>query len=218
MITQSPTSLSTFLTCPRQYEAKYITKEVVFQDTPHTLFGSALHKAIEDRLMLGEPLPALLAPMEDLLARMSTLPNMWAEKRLAADKAGRPTTFFDRVAYLRCIVDVLIDAGETVVCVDWKTGKKRDHQTQHNIIRSCAAANFPDAKEVVTIFVYLFTGQSDRQVWKVGDTADPAMAKTKMDLFDLALAHETGKFPTRKSGLCSKWCDVLSCEFNGRRE
>ncbi len=42
----SPTSLGTFLTCPRQFQAKYITKEVVFQPTEASLFGDRGHKGL----------------------------------------------------------------------------------------------------------------------------------------------------------------------------
>lgn len=36
----SPTKLQTFKTCPYQYYAKYVSKEVKFADTPHTVFGT----------------------------------------------------------------------------------------------------------------------------------------------------------------------------------
>ena len=34
MMPQSHTSLSCYTTCPRQYEAKYVTKEVKFEPVP----------------------------------------------------------------------------------------------------------------------------------------------------------------------------------------
>lgn len=216
MIAQSPTSLSTFLTCPRQYEAKYVTKEVVFQDTNHTRFGTLVHKAIEDRLMLDTPLPPMLSALEPTLGRMSDAPGIAAEVKLARTADGKACGFFDKEAYMRCIVDALMDFGDTVVCVDWKTGKKRDHQTQHNIIRYCAEANYPDAKTIVTIFVYLFAGQSDSQTYHRDKGKTDVMIRTMMDISMLRRATEKGDFPPKPSGLCKRWCDVLSCPHNGR--
>ena len=50
LMPQSPTSVSTFNTCPKQYQAKYITKEVTFQPTEATERGTRWHKQLEDRL------------------------------------------------------------------------------------------------------------------------------------------------------------------------
>ena len=60
MMTQSPTSLQTFLTCPKQYHAKYITKEVKFEQNDHATFGDLVHKSIENYLKHQEPLPTIL--------------------------------------------------------------------------------------------------------------------------------------------------------------
>ena len=56
---QSPTSLQTFLTCPKQYHAKYITKEVKFEQNVHAVFGDLVHKSLENYLKHKEPLPSV---------------------------------------------------------------------------------------------------------------------------------------------------------------
>lgn len=52
----TPSLLNTFLTCPRQYEAKYITKEVVFQQNDAARYGDMVHKSVEDTLKSGAAL------------------------------------------------------------------------------------------------------------------------------------------------------------------
>lgn len=212
MITQSPTSLQTFLTCPRQYEAKYITKTVKFTANKHAEFGDLVHKAIEAYLKHKTPLPELLKPLERTLDDMGNV-LFGAETKLAVDKLGKPVKFLSKDAYQRCIVDAILTNADksVVVCIDWKTGKHRDTQTQHDFIKKCAYALFPNAK-IITLFIYLFQGTSDRQEYDgrvLTDLSDKMAALTG--------AHLTEQFPPNPSGLCRSWCDVMDCEHNGRR-
>lgn len=210
---QSPTSLQTFNTCPRQYEAKYITKEVVFEQNAHATFGDLVHKSIENYLKHKEPLPTILAPLKVTLDNMGAV-LLGAETKLGVDIDGRPVSFFDKQVYQRCIVDAVLTNVDksVVVCIDWKTGKKRDAQTQHDFIKKCARAKYPNAK-VVTLFIYLFKGASDRQEYN----GEPLYDLDK-DMADLTAAYASMQFKPTPNGLCGKWCDVLSCPHNGRNK
>ena len=213
MMTQSPTSLQTFLTCPKQYHAKYIAKEVKFEQNDHATFGDLVHKSIENYLKQNEPLPSILHPLQPTLDKMGQV-LFGAETKLAIDKQGKAVDFFDKSAYQRCIVDaILVNADQSVVvCIDWKTGKKRDAQTQHDFIKKCAKAKFPNAK-IVTLFLYLFVGEYDRQEY----TGQP-LTSLDRNMANLASSHANALFQPRPSGLCGKWCDVLSCPYNGKNK
>lgn len=213
MMRQSPTSLQTFLTCPRQYEAKYITHEVKFEGSKHTEFGTLLHAAIEYYLKEGRPLPSLLLPLQPTLDRMRKV-FLAAEKKLTIDFEGKPCAWDDSKAYQGCIVDAMLQSadGRTIICVDWKTGKKRDAQTQHDFIKKCTAAHYPEATKIVTVFVYLFKGESDVQYYKPGDS----LLKLNMNMGLLMECITHKYFQPKPGGLCKQWCDVVACEFNGR--
>ena len=213
MMRQSPTSLQTFLTCPRQYEAKYITRAVKFEGSKHTEFGTLLHAAIEYYLKEGRPLPSLLLPLQPILDRMRQV-FLAAEKKLAITYEGKPCAWDYPQAYQGCIVDAMLQSadGSTIVCVDWKTGKKRDAQTQHDFIKKCTAAHYPEATKIVTVFVYLFKGESDVQYYKPGDS----LLTLNMNMGLLMECHTHKYFQPKPGGLCKRWCDVVSCEFNGR--
>lgn len=212
MNAQSPTSISTFFTCPRQYEAKYVTKEVAFSESDNTRFGTAVHAAIEKALKGEAHLPALLEAMSGLLDGMRAL-NAKAETKMAITVERTPCAFFDKAAYLRCIADSVIDAGELVILVDWKTGKKRDHQIQHDVLRECAAAHYPNARRIMTVFVYLFSGECDVQEHE----RNLMPKELYVQLVHIHNAHTRNEFHPKPSGLCKQWCDVLSCVHNGRR-
>lgn len=213
MITQSPTSLQTFLTCPRQYEAKYITHEVTFKSNEHAVFGDLVHKSIEDYLKNKTPLPSILQPLLPTLDKMGEV-LYGAETKLAVDKSGNSVEFFDKKAYQRCIVDAILTNTDKsiVVCIDWKTGKKRDASMQHDFIKKCAKAKFPNAK-IVTLFLYLFAGEYDRQEYY-----GQALVELDNNMNELQKAYANNSFPPKRSGLCVKWCGVLSCALNQRED
>lgn len=214
MMPQSPSSLQTFLTCPRQYFAKYISKEVEFTGNKHTIFGSKVHKVFEDYLSSSgqgqQTLPDFLLPAKKYLDKMKKSSTCLAEVKLAIDKSNNLVDWFDKSAYQRCIIDaLLVNKDESIVlCIDWKTGKKRDNQTQHDFIKKCAGAKYPNAT-IYTLFIYLFAGQSTLQVFK----HDP-LTELDNSMKQLEQAYELGIFPPKTSGLCKGWCDVLSCAFN----
>ena len=216
MMPQSPSSLQTFLTCPRQYFAKYISKEVEFTGNKHTIFGSKVHKVFEDYLKSSGQdtiqLPDFLLPAKKYLDKMKKSSTCLAEVKLAIDKSNNLVGWFDKSAYQRCIIDaLLVNEDESIVlCIDWKTGKKRDNQTQHDFIKKCAGAKYPNAT-IYTLFIYLFAGQSTLQVFK----HDP-LPELDNSMKQLEQAYELGIFTPKTSGLCKGWCDVLSCAFNGK--
>lgn len=216
MMPQSPSSLQTFLTCPRQYFAKYISKEVEFTGNKHTIFGSKVHKVFEDYLKSSGQdtfqLPDFLLPAKKYLDKMKKSSTCLAEVKLAIDRNNNLVDWFDKSAYQRCIIDaLLVNKDESIVlCIDWKTGKKRDNQTQHDFIKKCAGAKYPNAT-IYTLFIYLFAGQSTLQVFK----HDP-LTELDNSMRQLEQAYELGIFTPKTSGLCKGWCDVLSCAFNGK--
>nr|DAD83096.1 MAG TPA: PD-(D/E)XK nuclease superfamily protein [Podoviridae sp. ctlpi2] len=212
----SPTALQTFVLCPRQYQAKYITKEVKFEPSKHAEFGDLLHKSIEMYLKKGTPLPALLAPLQPALDKIRSKPVFLhgAEVKLAVDKEGRNCDWFDKAAYQRCIVDAIVSdvEGKHIVCIDWKTGKHRPAPIQHDIIKRCVSASFRQAFSVTTLFIYLFSGSADRQRHTPGD-ALPALDR---HMNDLQAAYAAKKFDPTPNGLCKNWCDVVACPHNGK--
>lgn len=217
MMTQSPTSLSTFNTCPKQYEAKYITKEVQFEQNEHAKFGDLLHKSIEMYLNGLEPLPVILKPLQPTLARMRGC-LVGAEVKLGVTREGQAVDFFDKSAYQRCIVDaILSNADQSVfVCIDWKTGKKREAKIQHDFIKRCMRAKYPNAK-IIVLFLYLFQGKYDREELPV-ECGVNSMWDLQNLMNNLQATYASGEFKPKKSGLCLKWCDVLSCPYNGKND
>lgn len=215
MTVLSPTSIQTYYTCPYQYYAKYITKEVKFEQNPHAKFGDEVHKNIENYLKHGAKLSPLLEPLRHTLDKMKTV-LVGAETKIAITPWNTVcNTFFHNDAYLRCIVDAIISDKnhEHIIAFDWKTGKKRDAQVQHDTIKKCLSVKYPKAKSITTVFLYLFQGEQDIQEHK----PNIPLVELEHKIQTITNAHKSGEFPYNPNGLCKQWCDVVSCPHNGKQ-
>ena len=60
-------SIKTYATCPRKYEAEKLTKEVPFTDSEDTIYGKEVQKALEDFNKSGTPIPAKFSYVIELI-------------------------------------------------------------------------------------------------------------------------------------------------------
>ena len=214
MMTLSPTSIDTFLTCPYQYKAKYITKEVKFESNAHAEFGSAVHENIEFYLLGKDKLSLMLEPLRPTLDKIKSA-LVSAEMKLATTKWNTPCDFFHDDAYMRCIVDAVASSPDksTIVAFDWKTGKKRDSATQSDVIAKCIFNRYPECKKVITVFAYFMVDDMTIKEYK----KNGSFIDLENKVAKIGAAHKANEFPYNPNGLCKKWCDVVSCPHNGRK-
>jgi hypothetical protein len=90
----TPSLLNVFLTCPRQYQAKYITKEVVFQQNEAAKQGDIVHKRVEAALKKGTPLTPGVPPDYDVYVYSRMSPSEVAAARDMADEAAATDVTF----------------------------------------------------------------------------------------------------------------------------
>lgn len=99
------------------------------------------------------------------------------------------------------------------------TGKKKDDPDQCILYSASAMVDYSNVHKVRAGYIWLKL-TPDKAV-------DKPITYTRADLpnmfrvFDdkyaaLRSAYESGVFPPKPNGLCGKWCDVMTCEFNGR--
>ena len=223
----SPTSLNTWLTCPRQFQAKYITKEVVFKPTEASEFGVRVHKSIEDYLTKDIPLSAEAAfcqPVADWVKSYAAQDGveLHVEHKLAntapwtSGTPHAPTQWRGR-GY-GGIADVLLIDHNTrrVIIVDWKTGKRaKDDPTQAQMLALCAAADTHRMyRDVTTMWVFVKAGDIVRHRFMM-DSLMPVQ-ETQDAMWRWKRAYDAGNYPPTPNGLCKKWCDVVNCPHSGR--
>lgn len=219
----TPSLLNVFLTCPRQYEAKYITKEVVFQQNAAAQYGDMVHKSVEDTLKAGAALvpdAEFMQPLVDWCRAMAARPGMtmYVEHRMCITRNFEPTSWFakpPKKPWLRGIADVFFkdDVNKMNINVDWKTGKPKHDKTQSRLLSLCAKHNTGYTK-TLNLWVHV---KHDQLIMDSFDLVD--LAPVQPLLLDVARYEKAcadNAFPAIRNGLCGAWCDVLSCPHNGK--
>lgn len=214
---QSPSSIGTFKTCPRQYEAKYITKEVVFMPTEHTIYGTRVHNALEVAIKGKQALDEEFSHLQPVVNACNDMPGTkYAETKYAVMVDGSYTHYSDKTALVRCIVDLVVIDGDVAMVIDWKTGKVKADDLQLRINVVCIFAAFPRVNTVKTAFAYTKTG--DLQAYKHDRKNTLEMlASITHDIEGVRQAEENNQFKPTPSGLCKAWCDVTACKYNGKK-
>lgn len=217
----TPSLINTFKTCPLQYKAKYITKEVVFQQNEAAAYGDRIHKAVEAALKHNAaltPEASYMQPLVNWVKAYAAMPgvDMFVEERMGVTHVDQPCGWRDKNVRYRGIMDVfLIDHNKHLnVNIDWKTGKPKDDQTQANILSMCATRR---TGYVNNLNMWVFANHDKIIHNKVKLDSLIPVQNTLADFTAYERACRNDEFPATPNGLCGKWCDVMSCQYNGRK-
>lgn len=214
VMSQSHTSKSCFATCPRQYEARYVTKEVKFELGEAAAWGDEVHKALEAYVRDGVPLPANVAMYQkwgDAIRMRQGVKVLEGTLAIRADRT--PCDFFDPEAWLRAKIDVLILNDTLAEVIDYKTGKQKHDVAQLRRYALLVMANHPEVEKVRTGFAWLKDGALSKPMVYTRGHIDGIMQIEQREHDQIEAAYMTGKFTPKPSGLCNGWCPVTRCEF-----
>lgn len=216
----SYSALTSFETCPKRYYHIKVAKDV--QDAPGeaAMWGSTVHKHLEDRLRDNTPLPVSIKQYEGLIAPIANSSgDKLIEKQMAVTRDLVPTDWASRDAWCRGIVDagVVHPSQSKALLLDWKTGKRKVDNDQLMLFAGLAFAHYPDLQVVNTGFVWIKENKVDKQLFKREEI--PKIWMTFMPRVQrLERAYETASFPPKPSGLCARYCPVTKhqCQFSGK--
>lgn len=213
----SHSGLTAFETCGHRYYLTKVVKTVHEPQTSHTLWGNKVHTALENRLMKRKPLPEGIEHYEPIVEKLEALrpvAKISAELRLALTRDLRATNWDSPMAWVRCIIDVVVDKGRAAFLGDWKTGKVKHDHDQLNMSSVMYLAAKPNVEKVRADYIWLahntvtsgtITRDQAPEVWQ-------GIIKRIDRLND---AYQTNTWPKNPSGLCKGWCPVgrENCEF-----
>lgn len=224
---QSHSSLNVFETCPRQYYAKYVSREVKFVQNPKAKWGDDVHKALESFLLAkgAQAMPSNMTQYqrfgEMMLERAARFGGTLLAERSAAVKQDRTSTFYsDKSAWLGGKIDVTIHypAVGKLEVFDWKTGKVKNDVTQLKMYAGFGLADFPDVQVVRSGFVWLEEG--DKAITPPLVTSRPELPDVwgifQHKYNQLEDAYVRNAWPEKPNGLCKQYCDVVACAFHGK--
>jgi hypothetical protein len=216
MTTHSFSSLKKFSDCGYRYQQVNILK--TFKDKPFDKAneGTRVHKAFEDYVTSGVPLPADLMQFQGEMNMIDALTGKrLAEHKMALDAQGNPCEFFDRGAMLRGTWDFIHILGDQATIIDWKHGADKYPDTEQLELGALHVfKRYPNVTKVTGALVYVTA--------KTIHTAHYD-AKDFMSLWTRWIgkvnreekARVTGEYPKNPSGLCRAYCPVEACEFQG---
>lgn len=210
-------SIEMYRTCPRQYHEVRVLKKWKEEKTKERAWGDAVHKALENALLHGTPLPAGMEVWQGIADQFRALKGtLVAEQQFALDENWQKVEWFSKKAYMRVILDATWIDGRVAKVVDWKTGKPKHGSDQLALFAFAIFLLYPEVEEVRTMFVWLKNGTKTPETFKRSDMPR-IWAMYAPDLMRLENAYASNHWPPQTSGLCSQWCPVLDCEFNGKR-
>lgn len=224
----SYSKLKNYETCPRRYKAIDVDKSIEQPRSDALDRGDELHDAMKNRVQGSTPLPSHLIYMESWAEKLTRVLHPFqiiqCELKLSTNRDGKPTGYFDKSTWYRGRIDYfrLMPTGrendDYGHVVDYKTGRPPKF-TDNTQLMLNAWTIFQHYKTVQNCRVdYLWTEYNDtsHEIYRRDDIPQH-MAELTPRVSAMETAHKTNDFPPKPGGLCENYCDVVSCEFWGKR-
>jgi hypothetical protein len=215
----SYSSLDLFKQCPHKYYRLRVVKDVKEPYQEHLSYGLKVHKAAENYIEKGTPIPPEYAEM---LAPIEKFKEMDGEKlceyRMGLTRNLEPCKFSDKNVWWRGIADLIVikDDGKAYI-VDYKTSKssKFADMKQLEILSLALFKHFPHVKKVKAGLLFVVANDFVTSEFEA-DTSKPLWTKWFDDSGRLEKAFELNVWNPRPNFTCSQWCPVKDCVHNGK--
>ena len=215
----SYSSLSLFQQCPKKYHHLRVLKDIVEPQSEQMRYGLELHKAAEEYIRDGVDLSPGFEFMRESLEKLKALPGeKYCEYKLGLTRDLEPCEFFADDVWWRGIADLLVINGDEARVLDYKTGKDKYADTKQLEILSLAVfKKFPQVKVVRAGLLFVvhtnfikakYEREKEMEMWN----------KWLPETNRMETAYEKNIWNAKQNFTCSKWCPVVSCVHNGRRQ
>lgn len=216
----SYSGIKLFETCPRKYQAEKVTKEVPFTDSDATIYGKELHKAAEDYIRDGTPVPPQFSFIQPYLDKLNDITGTkHCELKVGVKRVdGRLVAcdFFDSDVWFRGIADLVILDSDRAWIVDYKTSKSSRYADTRQLALMAAALflKYPQLKKIKTSLLFVVCKDFIKEDFKA-DWGLSIFSELNGLLSARDVAYETDVWNPIKNGLCRRYCGVTSCPHNG---
>ena len=213
-LTHSFSAIKMYENCPKRYYHQRITKEVKDTGSDATIYGERIHEALEHRLNDKTILPKESETYEPLCKSIESLGGtLQVEKQMTLNENLTPTTWWEKDAWLRSILDVLIIFDDNAIVMDWKTGKRRPDFSQLEMFALQVFSHFPKIKKVKSTFIWLKDMALDSHIYDRIDAED-MWVKLLMKTERINQSVQNNTWPPKPSGLC-RFCPAQNiCEYS----
>lgn len=210
--------LKDFDNCPRQYHETKVLKRFVKEQTQQMLYGTEVHKALEDYTRDKTPLPKNYAKYGVMIDALLEIPgDKHAELKMALREDGTACEFDADDYHVRGIADLLIVCGDRAFVVDYKTGSaKYPDARQLKLMALMVFARFPEVQDIKAALLFVAHSVFITEEYTRKDIEELRLV-FKPSLFRMKTAYDTDTWMPNPTGLCG-WCPVSSCEYHKKRK
>ena len=216
--TWSYSSINLFKQCPHKYYRLRVVKDIVEPPAEHLNYGLEVHKAAEDYIGKGTPIPEKYIFIKEHLDKL----NLIKGEKLCEYKMGLtsnldPCGFFDKDVWWRGVADLIILNGDKAYIIDYKTGKSAKYaDTKQLELLSCALfKHFPEVKKVKGGLLFLVANDLVKDDFEV-DNEGVYWTKWLEDTQRLEAAIQNNVWNKKPNFSCRSWCSITDCEHNGK--
>lgn len=218
-VTWSFSSLKTFQQCPKKYYHTKVAKDVVEPDTTATLYGKSVHKAAEEFIRDGIPVPPEYDYVRPMLEQLNQIPGVkYCEYEMGLREDLTPCGFHDEDRWWRGIADLLIINEEEGLAysLDYKTSKSARYADtkQLDLVAIGIFAHFPKITRVKSALAFVVSKEFVKAQHHV-EMVNKYIEKPRQDVARLEAAMENGVWNPIQGPLC-RFCSVKQCEYNDR--
>lgn len=214
-------ALKSFLTCPRQYQYKYVLKAL--PDTPKTeaiIYGEEFHSAAELYIRDNKPLPPRFEYAKSILDMLNDIQGAkHCEYKMGLTSDLNPCEFFDKSVWFRGVADLIVisEDGKKAHIVDYKTGANAKYADmgQLELMALSAFKHFPTLEKVKAGLLFVIANAFPKATFD-REQESSMWEKWLTKHRQLEQAYKSDVWNPNPSGLCRKHCDVMSCPHNGR--
>lgn len=211
--------LKQWTTCARQYQEVRLLQNFTVADTEQTSYGKAVHKALEEYVAKGTPLPKNYRKFKQAVDSLLAIPGEKYTEIKMGLKADRvtPCDFDDPDYWVHGIADLVIVDNSDAYSVDYKTGSPRyADMKQLKLMGLMIFALFPMVSHVRSGLLFLTHNEFLPENYVRDDI--PRLWKSfrePLELYDIYTS--SGNWPANPSGLCKRHCPVSTCQYHGHR-
>jgi len=211
--------MSLFQQCPRKYHRLRVVKDIVEPPQEHLIYGSSVHKAAEEYLRDGTPVPEKYAYIRPKIEPFKSMPGtMHCEHEMGVTRNLEPCGFRDKDVWFRGIADLLIINGDKARIIDWKTSKNSKYadRKQLELLSLLVFKHFSDVKTVSAGLVFLVADDLVAAKYE-RDTQEESWQRWLGEARLLDEAFKNDVWNPRPNFTCRGWCPVSDCEHNQKR-
>lgn len=214
MIKWSFSSLKQYVNCPKQYHETKVLKSYPQKITTQMLYGTEVHKALEEYARDQVPLAKNYDKFKPLVDTLLEIPGeRYIEYQMALTSDKLPCEFTSPDYWVRGIADLLIVDNDTAFIVDYKTGSNKYPDTkQLKLMALMVFSHFPKVRHAKSGLLFVAHNTFVNEDY-AANKSSLYWESFESDIKRMETSYETDWWPVNPSPLC-KWCPVTSCEFN----